>query len=149
MTAWSWLWLFSFNVISPISIKLSIHFLIKLLFLCLLIEFYNSFSYILNTLRLVWHGCLVYEVKYLLMFQRIEMRKEGLPLPLAFWYLILMTWSVNLVMISSMDSKRQVFKFGVLVFQLFYEMKLKTSKLKFFALEKILWPNSNHKLLIL
>ena len=61
------------------------------------------------------------------------MRKGGLQLPPAFQNLILITWSAsdsNLVIISSLDSKWQGLKFGMPVFQLFYEMKLKTSKFK-------------------
>ena len=59
------------------------------------------------------------------------MREGGLPLPRDFQYLILLTWSacdLNLAIISSLDSKWQVLKVGMPVFQLFYEMKLKTSK---------------------
>ena len=63
--------------------------------------------------------------------------KEGVePLSLAFKYLILMIWrpcDLNLVMISSLASKCQDFKFGRPVFQPFYEMKLKTSKFKLLA----------------
>ena len=71
------------------------------------------------------------------MLQRTGMREGGLPLPPAFQYLILMTWSAcdsNLVIISSLDSKWQGLKFGMLVFQLFYEMKWKTSKFKVLAI---------------
>ena len=53
-----------------------------------------------------------------------------------FQYLILMIWrpcDLNLVMISSLASKCQDFKFGMPVFQPFYEMKLKTSKFKVLA----------------
>ena len=60
------------------------------------------------------------------MFQRAGIREGGLPLPPAFQHLILMTWSAcdsYLVIISSLNSKWQIF-------QLFYEMKLKTSKFK-------------------
>ena len=42
-----------------------------------------------------------------------------------------MTWSTcnsNLVIISSLDSKWQCLKVGIPVFQLYYEIKLKTSK---------------------
>ena len=67
-------------------------------------------------------------------FQRAGMKDEGLPLPPAFHYLILMTrraFDLNLVMISPLASKWQVLKkVGVSVFQLFYEIKLKTSKFK-------------------
>ena len=61
------------------------------------------------------------------------MRKGGEPLPLAFQYLILMIYDLNLVMISSVASKCQDFKFGMPVFQPFHEMKLKTSKFKVLA----------------
>ena len=64
------------------------------------------------------------------------MRKWGLPFTTAFQYLNLMTWStcyLNLVIIFSVDSKWQVFKVGLLIFQLFYEMKLKNSKFKFWS----------------
>ena len=59
---------------------------------------------------------------------------EG-PLPVAFQYLILMIWrpcDLSLVMISSLASKWQVLKFGMLVFQPLYEVKLKTFKFKVF-----------------
>jgi hypothetical protein len=65
------------------------------------------------------------------------MREGGLPLPQEFQYLILMTRSacdLNLIIISSLDSKWQVLKFGMPIFQLFHEMKLKTSKFKVLAL---------------
>ena len=61
------------------------------------------------------------------------MKKGGLPLPPTFQYLILVTCracDLKLVMLSSLASKWQVFKVRMTVFQLFYEMKLKTSKLK-------------------
>jgi hypothetical protein len=61
------------------------------------------------------------------------MREGGLPLPPAFQYLILMTGracDLDLVMVSSLASKWQGLKFGMSVFQLFYETKLKTSKFK-------------------
>ena len=63
------------------------------------------------------------------------MREGGLPLPPAFHYFILMTWKacyLDLVMVSSLASKWQGFRFEMLVFQL-YEMKLKTSKFKALA----------------
>ena len=63
-------------------------------------------------------------------------QSPGLPFSPAFQYLILMTWRacyLNLVMISSVASKWQVLKFGMLIFQLFYEMKSKTSKFKVLA----------------
>ena len=53
------------------------------------------------------------------MFKRAGMREGGEPLPLAFQYLILMIWrpcDLNLVMISSLASKCQDFKFGMPVF---------------------------------
>ena len=61
------------------------------------------------------------------------MRKEGLPLPLAFQYLILVVLracDLNLVMISSLASKRQVLRVGMPIFQPLYEVKLKASKFK-------------------
>ena len=70
------------------------------------------------------------------MFQKAGMTEGGLQLSPAFQYLILMTWracDLNLVMISSLTSKLQVLKVGMPVFQLFYEMKLKTSKFKVLA----------------
>ena len=70
------------------------------------------------------------------MFQRVEMREGGWPLPLAFQYLnpmIKIPCDLNLVMISSMASKCQDFKFEMPVFQPFYEMKLKTTKFKVLA----------------
>ena len=66
-------------------------------------------------------------------FRRGGIREGGLPLPVAFHYLIFMIISacdLNLVIISSQHSKWQVLKFGMPVFQLFYEMNLKTSKFK-------------------
>ena len=75
----------------------------------------------------LWVACLWSKMP---MFQRAGMRKGGLPLPLAFQYLILMTWrdcNLDLVMVSSLASKWQGLKVGMPVFQLFYEMKLKTS----------------------
>ena len=65
------------------------------------------------------------------------MRLEGLPLPPTFQYLILMIWrayDLNLVMMSSLASKEQVFKVRMTIFQLFYEMKLKTSMFKVLAI---------------
>ena len=67
------------------------------------------------------------------MIQRAGMRKGGEPLPLAFQYLILMIYDLNLVMISSVASKCQDFKVGMPIFQPFYEMKLKTFKFKVLA----------------
>ena len=86
------------------------------------------------------------------------MREEGLPLPLAFQYLIPgmhqgskirggrcppacsmpgFMWyedgrscDLNLVMISSLALKWQVLKFGMPIFQPLYEVKLKTSMFK-------------------
>ena len=69
-------------------------------------------------------------------FQRAGMREGGLPLPLAFQYLILLIWrpyDLNLVMISWLTSKCQHFKVGMSIFQPFYRMKLKTSKFKVLA----------------
>ena len=71
-------------------------------------------------------------------FRRAGIREGGLPLSLPFQYLIFMIWrtcDLNLVMMSLLASKKQVFKIGMTVFQLFYEelfyeMKLKTSKFK-------------------
>ena len=59
-----------------------------------------------------------------------------------------MTWSAcdsNLVLISSLDSKWQGLKFAMSVFQLFYEMKLKTSKFSSLGIlrpVKTSWQNS-------
>ena len=61
------------------------------------------------------------------------MKEGGLPFPPAFQYFILMACDSNLVIISSLDSKWQGLKVGMPVFQLFYEMKLKTSKFKVFT----------------
>ena len=64
------------------------------------------------------------------------MREEGLPLPLAFQYLILMTCracDLNLVMKSLLASKCQDFKVKMPFFQPLYVMKLKTSKFKVLA----------------
>ena len=70
------------------------------------------------------------------MFQRVGLREEGKPLPLAFHNLILMIkrpCDLNLVMISSLASKCQHFKVGMPIFQPFYVMKLKTSNFKVLA----------------
>ena len=70
---------------------------------------------------------------YEIMFQRAGMREGGLPLPPAFQYLILTTWKacdLHLVLVSSLASKWQGLKVGMYILQLFYEMKLKTSKFK-------------------
>ena len=64
------------------------------------------------------------------------MSEGGLPLPLTFQYLIfiiLTACDLNFVVISSLASKKQVSKVGMTIFQLFYEMKLKTSKFKVLA----------------
>jgi hypothetical protein len=64
------------------------------------------------------------------MFQRAGMKEGGLPLLSAFQYLILMirrACYLNLVMISLVASKWKVLEFGMPVFHLFYEMKLKAS----------------------
>ena len=93
----------------------------------------------------------------MVIYRRAGMREGGLPLPLAFQYLIPMIWracDLNLVMISFLTSKCQHFKVGMSVFQPFYRMKLKTSKFKVLAFwrldllkpAKISWPNLNHKL---
>ena len=91
------------------------------------------------------------------MFQRVGMREGGMPLPLAFQYLILMIWrpcDLTLVMISSVASKYQDFKVGMPIFQPFYEMKLKTSKYKELAswnqctAVNRSWPKLNHKVFI-
>ena len=69
-------------------------------------------------------------------FWRAGVREGGLPLLLAFQYLILMIrrpCDLNLVMISSLASKCQDFKVWMPVFQPFYIMKLKTSKFKVLA----------------
>ena len=70
------------------------------------------------------------------MFQRAGMKEGRLPLPPAFQYLILITWSTcdsNLVIISSLDSKWQGLKVEMPIFKLFYEMKWKTSIFKVLA----------------
>ena len=59
-------------------------------------------------------------------FQRAGMREGGLPLPLAFQYLILMIWracDLNLVMISSLASKCQHFKLRGLQFHFIKQVK--------------------------
>ena len=64
------------------------------------------------------------------------MREGGKPPPLVFQYLIFMVQrpcDLNLVMISSLASKRQDFKLEMPFFQPFYVMKLKTSKFKVLA----------------
>ena len=64
------------------------------------------------------------------------MKEGGMQLPRDFQYFIFMTKSacdLNLVIISSLDSKWQVLKVGMPIFQLFYEMKLKTSMFKVLA----------------
>ena len=61
------------------------------------------------------------------------MREGELPLPLEFQNWIFMVKSVcdlNLGMICLLASKWQDFKVGMSVFQLFYEVKLKSSKFK-------------------
>ena len=63
-------------------------------------------------------------------------RERGLPLPLAFHYLIFMIWracDLNLVMISLLASKCQDFKVEMSFFQPLYVLKLKTSNLKVLA----------------
>ena len=58
------------------------------------------------------------------------MKEGGLPLPLAFQYLILMigrACDLNLVMKSSVASKKQVFKVVMTVCQLFYNLVAFTS----------------------
>ena len=64
------------------------------------------------------------------------MRKGGLPLPLAFQYLILVisrACDLNLAMLSSLASKWQVLKVGIPIFQPLYEVKLEASKFKVLA----------------
>ena len=81
----------------------------------------------------VWVACLWSKMP---MLQRAGLREGGEPLPLTFQYLILMVWrscDLNLVIISSVVSRCQDFKFGKAVFQPFYEMKLNTSKFKVLA----------------
>ena len=59
-------------------------------------------------------------------FRRTGMREGGLPLPLAFQYLILMIWracDLNLVMISSLTSKGQNFKLRGLQFHIIKWLK--------------------------
>ena len=99
---------------------------------------YRILKSILQVLFLFIYGvciivCAVWPVP---MFPWVGMKEEVEPLPLAFQYLILMLWrpcDLNLVMIYSLASKCQDFKFGMPVFQPFYEMKLKTSKFKVLA----------------
>ena len=70
-------------------------------------------------------------------FQRAGMREGGVATPTSSSYLILMIYrpcDSNLVMISSLASKQEVFKVEMTVFQLFFKMKLKTSKFKSQAL---------------
>jgi hypothetical protein len=72
-----------------------------------------------NTLMLVYHCHKPVFTPKIAIFQRAEMREGGLPLPLAFQYLILMIWrppDLNLVMISSLASKCQHFKLRGLKF---------------------------------
>ena len=81
----------------------------------------------------VWIACLWSKMH---MLQRAGIREGGEPFPQAFQYLILMIWrpwDLNLVMISLLASKWQVLNVMMLVFQPFYEMKLKTSKFKVLA----------------
>ena len=55
-------------------------------------------------------------------------------------------YDLDLVMVSLLASKLQGLKFGKSVFQLFYKMKLKTSKFKvvgFFSLPQ--WPPSTQE----
>ena len=69
------------------------------------------------------HCKIVHKISFLVhkwqFFRRAGMREEGLRLPLAFQYLILMIWrayDLNLVMISSLASQGQDFKLGGLQF---------------------------------
>ena len=67
------------------------------------------------------------------MFQSAEMREGGLPLPPAFQYLIFVTWNacdLNLVVISSLDSKWQDVKFGCPFFSCFMKRNWKPLGLK-------------------
>ena len=82
---------------------------------------------------LVWVACLWSKMP---MFQRVGMREGGLPLPLAFQYLILVIWracDLNLAVISSLALKLQVLKVGMSILQPLYEVKLKASKFKVLA----------------
>ena len=72
----------------------------------------------------------------MLMFWRAGMREGGMPLPLAFQYLIFMVYrpcNLNLVMVSSLAAKCQDFKVELPFFHPLYVMKLKTSNLKVLA----------------
>ena len=92
----------------------------------------------------------------MLMFQRAGMEERGLPLPLAYQYLILMIWRachLNLDMISSLDSKGQDFKLRGLQFHFTKWLKNGHPNFKdlpFWILNqvKISWPNLNHKVFI-
>ena len=67
------------------------------------------------------------------MFPRAGMKDGGLPLSVAFQYLILVVrraCDLNLAMTSSLASKWQVLDFGVSIFQPLYEVKSKASKFK-------------------
>ena len=73
----------------------------------------------IHTLMLVYHCHKPVFIPKIAIFRRAGMRKGGLPLPLAFQYLILMIWRpsvLNLVTISSLASKCQHFKLRGLQF---------------------------------
>ena len=75
----------------------------------------------------VWVSCLWSKMP---MFQRAGMREGGLPLPLAFQYVILVIWracDLNLAIISPLVSKWQVLNVVMPIFQPLYIMKLKAS----------------------
>ena len=84
----------------------------------------------------VFPGWPVYRVKCLCSWEQ-EWGREGCHSHHLFKKFIhIMTWSAfdsNLVMISSLASKWKVVKVSMHIFQLFYEMKLKTSKFKILA----------------
>ena len=71
-------------------------------------------------------------------FRRVGMREGGLPLPLAFQYLILIIWrpsELSLVMISSLASKCQHFKLRGLQFHLVKWLKIGHFNFKVLAFE--------------
>ena len=62
-----------------------------------------------------------------------EDRNEGGRVAIPTSFSIFYSYGSNLVIMSSLDSKWQGLKVGMPVFQLFYEMKLKTSMFKVLA----------------
>ena len=89
----------------------------------------------LSTLMPVYHSHKPAFRPKMAIFRRAGMREGGLPLPLAFQYLILMIWracDLNLVMISLLASKCQDFKLRGLKFN--FIKQLKNGHLNFKAL---------------